>query len=183
MNRSTGQRLAGPYSAPGFKPKIGCVIFSSPNFFFAASISSGVTNNCGGSGSGFAPSAAARCRYSWIWWAVAGRWEMGAGRWEISFLNFGHGTFPHFHGVGSWRDSVASGKNSATAAHGRCAAGFRRARFQSPNAASWAAPAPDQIFPARSFWPTTKTFSPGANEIDFVHWPGDASTNPAIFPA
>ena len=39
-------------------------IFSSPNFFFAASISSGVTNNCGGSGSGFAPSAAAKCRYS-----------------------------------------------------------------------------------------------------------------------
>ena len=50
MNLSTGQRLAGPYSAPGFRPKIGRMISSSPNFFFAASISSGVTNNCGGEG-------------------------------------------------------------------------------------------------------------------------------------
>ena len=47
MNFSTGQRLAGPYSAPGFNRKSACEIFSRPNFFFAASISSGVTNNCG----------------------------------------------------------------------------------------------------------------------------------------
>ena len=33
MNFSTGQRLAGPYSAPGFRPKTGCVIFVQAKFF------------------------------------------------------------------------------------------------------------------------------------------------------
>ena len=42
MNRSTGQRLAGPYSAPGFRPKTGCAILSRPNFFLRGFISSGV---------------------------------------------------------------------------------------------------------------------------------------------
>jgi hypothetical protein len=32
MNFSTGQRLAGPYSAPGFRPKIGCEIFPARIF-------------------------------------------------------------------------------------------------------------------------------------------------------
>ena len=69
MYFSAGQRLAGPYSAPGFRPMISPLIFSSPNFFFAASVSSGVTVNCGASGLGSAPSAAVKLRYSKIWCA------------------------------------------------------------------------------------------------------------------
>src|SRR6185369_10412715 len=61
--RSDGQRLAAPYSAPGFRPNTGCCgLLASPNFSVACLTSLSVTFNRGGTGSGFAPRAAVKCK-------------------------------------------------------------------------------------------------------------------------
>ena len=69
MNFSTGQRLAGPYSAPGFRPKIGCEIFPNQIFSSSPQFLPARRTIAARAVPGFAPSAAARCRYSWIWCA------------------------------------------------------------------------------------------------------------------
>src|SRR5688572_27542398 len=61
MKYSAGQRLAGPYSAPGFRPSIGV---PSEIWCFARKIwiSSEDTAMRGGRGDALAPSALVRCR-------------------------------------------------------------------------------------------------------------------------
>ena len=120
MKRSTGQRLAGPYSAPGFKPRIGCVIFSRPNFFFAASISSGETNNCGGDRFRVRAQRGGEMQILVDLMCAVGTWDrrravpscpqysdIGA---TPVLLNFCHGPFPHFHRPGARREGLRQEK-------------------------------------------------------------------------
>ena len=73
-----------------------------------------------------------------------------------------------------------SGKNSATVARNRCVAEFRPARFQSPSAANWAAPARDQIFRRAIFCRRQKYFHLGQMK-SFHSRPDDLPTNRCKF--
>src|SRR5215472_14060648 len=93
---AAGHRFAGPYSAPGFRPRSGrrcCSGVSRLNFWAAAATSWAPRTRLGSSSSALAPKAAARWRYSKTWWVVRDGsrfdsvdwlvWSTGRGRVEL----------------------------------------------------------------------------------------------------
>src|SRR5260370_13891536 len=65
-NRSSGQRFAGPYSAPAFSPNhigVSEEFIANLNLDTNCAIASSLTLNFGGNGSGFAPIAVVKLRY------------------------------------------------------------------------------------------------------------------------
>ena len=133
-------------------------------------------------GSGFAPSAATRCRYSWIWCAVD--WETGNGRWEMGneSFDFRRGAFSHFPRARSWRDRLRQEKippwprvTDALRNSGQPAFNRRTRRVRQHQR---------QIEFSRAHFSTDSKNAFARNEGDrFRSPPDDAATSRAIFPA
>ena len=146
MNFSTGQRLAGPYSAPGFKPQERPLDFTQAEFFvhgfnFARAhkqlrrhrFRAGAQR---GSQMQILVDLMRRA-------AISGFWILDSGFCAIGFLISPTERCRIFTAPRA-AARRGSGTNCARVARNRCVAEFRPARLRARSGANWAAPARDQ---------------------------------------